>query len=110
MTTITTDKATSQAAGVAQFASGNFTADSNAQSLSIGFKPRFFKLYDNTGVTTWEKVEGDLAANAWKTVGSGPTFTLDTNSYILFNSDNSTVSLSASILTSTHVYSWVAFG
>lgn len=100
--------ATSQAAGVLNFASGSFTSDNTAAVVSVGFKPRWIKVVNTTDVIVWEKIEGMAAANSVKTVTAGTT-TVDTGSAILINTDG-TFTISSTAAGNSKAISWVAIG
>lgn len=103
MATVT---ATSRSAGVVNFASGSFTSDNTATTITLGFKPRWVKVINSTDVIVWEKIEGMAAANSVKTVTAGTT-TVDTGSAILINTDG-TVTLSQTAVGNSKAISWVA--
>jgi len=104
--------------GPVLFASGSFTQASSAAAitLSLGFKPRHFVLYDESSGLRWEKTEGMTAADAWKTNNTGPTSALDTGSHVLFNSGIGVgdgvgnVVLDTTSAPNSAVCSWVAWG
>ena len=103
-----TVSASSQAAGVVSFASGSFTSDNTATTVTIGFKPRWVKVVNTTDVIVWEKIEGMAAANSVKTVTAGTT-TIDTGAAITINTDG-TITLSATAVGNAKAISWVALG
>lgn len=103
-----TVNATSQAMGLANFASGSFTSDNTATVVNLGFKARWVKVVNTTDVIVWEKIEGMAAANSVKTVTAGTT-TIDTGSAILVNTDG-TITLSSTAVGSAKAISWVAIG
>jgi hypothetical protein len=111
--TTTTVAARSQARGISNFASGSFTSDGNVTNITLGFVPRYMKVFNNTDVIQWEKTEGMAAADAVKTAagstGASDTIatTVETGSDVLFNSDG-TVSLSAALVGSSKAISWIA--
>ena len=100
--------ATSQAMGLANFASGSFTSDNTATIVKPGFKPRWIKVVNTTDVSVWEKIEGMAAANSVKTVTAGTT-TIDTGEAITDNGDG-TFTLSATAVGNAKAISWVAIG
>ena len=107
--TDTTAAAPNGLATTATMSSGSFTAAGNATSIQLGFNPRYFRLFDEAGGFVWEKCQGDLPANSWK------SNTLDTASTIGFPADTglnepgSSVLLSAALCVAGKVLSWVAF-
>lgn len=100
--------ATSQAAGVCNFASGSFTSDNTATVVTLGFAPRWVKVINSTDTIVWEKIEGMAANAAIKTVAAGTT-TVDATSAVLFNGDG-TITLSAAAVGNGKAISWVAMG
>lgn len=102
-----TVNATTQAGGIANFASGSFTSDNTATVVTLGFKPRWIKVVNSTDVIVWEKVEGMAAANSIKTAAAGTT-TVDTGSAILIADYSFTISATAA--GSSKAISWVAVG
>jgi hypothetical protein len=107
--------ATSQALGISEFASGSFTGAGAAEVVTIGFKPRYVKVFNATGVIVWEKFEGMAANTAIKTVTAGTT-TTDTTSAILIGDDTTanglkgTFTVSSAAAVNAQVLSWVALG
>jgi hypothetical protein len=102
-----TVNATTQAGGIANFASGSFTSDNTATVVTLGFKPRWIKVVNSTDVIVWEKVEGMAAANSIKTVTAGTT-TVDTGSAVLIADYSFTISATAA--GNSKAISWVAIG
>lgn len=99
---------TSRSAGVVNFASGSFTSDNTATTVTLGFTPRWIKVVNSTDTIVWEKIEGMAAANSVKTVTAGTT-TIDTGSAILINTDG-TITLSSTAVGNAKAISWVAQG
>ena len=99
---------TTQAMGVCNFASGSFTSDNTATTVTLGFTARWIRIVNSTDTITWEKQAGMAAANAVKVVAVG-TMTIDTGSAVLINT-NGTLTLSAALVGATKAISWVAFG
>lgn len=97
--------ATSQAAGVYNFASGSFTSTNVATTITTGFRPRYVKVINSTGVVVIEKIEGMAAANAVNTVTAGTT-TINTSSLITFTATGFV--LSATAVGNAQAISWVA--
>lgn len=100
--------ATTQNAGVSNFASGSFTSDNTVTIVALGFTARSVRVVNTTDVIVWEKIQGMAAANSVKTVSNGTT-TIDTGSAILINTDN-TITLAAATVGATKAISWVAMG
>lgn len=99
--------ATSHAMGVDNFASGSFTGDGTNTTITLGFKPRWFKIYNITDVVSYEKFEGMVAANSIKVVAAG-TMTNDVSN-ITIDAAN-TVTVPAAIAISAKVMAWIARG
>lgn len=100
--------ATSKAMSITEFSSGSFTGDGGITTITLGFKPRYVKVFNATGVIVWEKFEGMAANTTIKTVTAGTT-TTDTTSAILINTDG-TISISAAASVNAQLISWVAIG
>ncbi len=91
---------------------GSFTSDNSAQVLSLGFIPEYIKIVNETDVIVWEKTRGMTAANCVKYNGTGPAITVDTNSYILFNTTGTTVgtvTLHATLVGNAKAISFIAY-
>lgn len=91
MATVTTSK---RSDGVNSFAHGSFTSDGSAQVLSLGFVPNSIEIINETDAVLWKKFQPMVAANSIKIDSA---VAIDTNSYILFNSDG-TVTLHATLV------------
>lgn len=96
-------------------ASGSFTSDGNATSLTLGFMPRYIKVWDATDATQWEWMLGLAATTTIKTVTAG-TMTSDTTSAILVGTDAglnepaSSALLSAALCSTGKAITWMALG
>ena len=101
-----TGTVTSRSAGVHNFATGGFTGDATITTITLGFTPRYFKLFNATDAITWEKFENMGATITAKTVTAG-TLTADATSAVLFSAGG-VVTLSAALAASAKVCSWVA--
>lgn len=93
--------------GVARFASGNFTSDGTAATVSLGFRPRYVMVFNKTTATKLEKVDGMAAANAIQTVTAG-TLTLATGSLIVI--EDSDFIIADAALAASDTVAWVAYG
>lgn len=102
-----TASATSQAGGIANFASGSFTSDNTATTVKTGFKPRWIKVVNGTDNIIWEKIEGMAAAAVLKRIADG-TGTVDTGSAIVISDSGFTLSSTAG--GNSKAISWVAVG
>ena len=96
-----------RSAGVVNQASGTFTGDATATTITLGFIPSYVRVFNETDVILWEKFRSQAAANTVKQVTAGTT-TKDTGSAIVINSDG-TVTLSATLAASSKVCHWAAF-
>jgi len=100
--------ATKKSAGVVNFSSGSFTGTApTTTTISLGFAPRWCRIFTPTGVITWEKDAHLAAANCIKTVAAG-TMTLDTGSHVLFSGN--TIVLTATVAVNADLVTWVAMG
>lgn len=96
---------TSRDAGINNFASGSFTGDGTATTVTLGFTPRWVKVFNATDAIMWEKVEGMGATITFKTVTAGTT-TADSGTAISWASG--VLTLSATLAASAKALSWVA--
>lgn len=81
----------SQAGSVCNFANGGYTGDgSGSIAVAVGFTPRWVKIVDVTDVTIYEWFADMPATNSVKTVTGGTT-TIDTNSAVVTNGAQVTV-------------------
>lgn len=103
-----TETPTTQSYGVVNFAQGTFTSDGTATTVTLGFKPRHIKVFNETDVILWEKFLEQAAANTVKTVAAG-TMTKDTTSAITIATDESTFVINAGASGTAKVLHWVAF-
>jgi hypothetical protein len=99
--------ATSQSAGVTNFASGSFTSDNTITTVACGFRPRLVKVFNTTDVIVWEKFEGMGATTCIKTVAAGTT-TADTTTAITLTASGFTLAQAA--VGNSKAISWIAFG
>lgn len=102
-----TDTATSQSSGIVNFATGGFTSDGNACTVTVGFKPRAIKVINSTDTIEWAKLEDMAAANCTKVTAT--TLSVETSSDILFNTDG-TVTLSSTLCGTSKAISWAIWG
>jgi len=93
--------------GVVNTAVGSFTSDGSAQTITLGFKPTWMKVFNETDVITWEVNLSSTATKVWKTVTAG-TLTVDTGSAIVINTDG-TVTLSSGAVGTSKVINFVAY-
>ena len=87
--------ATSQSAGVVDFATGSFTSDGTIAVVNLGFTARQIDIVNSTDNIVWRKIEGMAATDSIKSVGAG-TQTIDSGSAVLINADK-TISLSIAL-------------
>lgn len=100
-----------QAAGVGNFASGSFTSDNTATTVTLGFVPRRFFVVNSTDNITWEKIAGMAASDCVKMTSSAQS--IDTGSAILINTGattNGTVTLSTTLVGNSKAIAWTAHG
>lgn len=102
-----TDTATSQASGIVNFATGSFTSDNTATTVTLGFVARAVKVVNSTDTIVWEKIEGMAAANCTKVTST--TLSVETSSDILINTAG-TLTLSQTLVGSSKAISWAAWG
>lgn len=90
-----TDTATSNSAGIVNFATGRLDpTDNTVITVTLGFRPRHIRLVNEDLVVVWEKFEGMADAAAIKTVTAGTT-TYDATSAIVITENGFTVSAAA---------------
>ena len=95
-----------RSAGVVNIATGTDTSDNTAAVVTLGFRPRYVKVINQTDVIIWEKIDGMAAANAIKVVTAGTT-TLDTGSAIVIDDNGFTISAGAA--GNAKALAWVAY-
>lgn len=100
-----TGTVTSRSGGIINFASGSFTGDATVTTITLGFTPRWVKVFNATDAIMWEKVEGMGATITFKTVTAGTT-TADTTTAISWS--GGVLSLTAALAASGKAISWVA--
>lgn len=93
--------------GVINTTSGSFTSDGAAQVITLGFKPAWVKVINETDVIVWEVFGSSSATKVLKTVAAGTT-TVDTGSAIVINTDG-TITLSATAVGTSKVITFAAF-
>lgn len=103
-----TDVATSNSAGIVNFATGALDPTDNTDVVvTLGFRPRHVRMVNEDLVIVWEKFEGMVAAATIKTVTAGTT-TYDATSAIVFGDNGFTV-LAAAAGTGDNLL-WAAWG
>ena len=95
-----------KSAGVVNSVTGSFTSDNAAQTLTLGFKPNFIKIINETDTIVWEAFSVSTATKTLKIAGT-PAVTIDTGSAIVINSDG-TVTLSATLVGNSKVITFYA--
>ena len=78
-----------------------------AMVLTLGFKPRFVRVINNTSADTEEWVEGMAAASAMKRVAAGTT-SLITSNGITVSDTGFTIGLDTDILVTSEQITWIA--
>lgn len=104
----TTDTASYGSNGVPNFQVGGYTSDGGLCLVTLGFKPAYVKVINETDVIVWEWIKGMGSTKTVKTVTAGTT-TIDTGSAIVDN-DNGTFTISATASGTSKVLTWVAHG
>ncbi len=98
--------------GIAAFAQGSITGTYTAAdvTLTLGFKPKYFKVVNATDRLTQEWYAGMNKGDFLETAAAG-TQTLETDDKLVVN-DDGTVNLVANggIITDNDTVVWVAFG
>ncbi len=108
------DKADANSYGVTNLATGTTTGDGTAVDVTLGFTPRYVRVWDDTGVILWEKFAGMPDANSIKQVTAGTT-TKDTTSAIVIKGSKAAdtykgFQLSAALAGNGKSLFWAAFG
>lgn len=116
------DTADTQSQGKANFATGTTTGAGAAVDVTLGFKPRYVMVWDETNATKWEKLAGQADANSIKTLpgttGANDTVTTsqDTGSAIVLMGGNvegdtyAGFQMSATLAASAASLQWAAWG
>jgi hypothetical protein len=102
-----TASVTGRSAGIVQTAYGSFTGDATATTITLGFTPTSFMVFNETDALKWEKTAGMGATITIKTVTAG-TQTADSTTAISWS--GGVVTLTAGLAASAKVCSWVAIG
>lgn len=98
---------TARSGGVVNSAVGSFTSDNAAQTLTLGFKPNYVKIINETDAIIWESLSVSSSTKVVKYNGTGPAITVDTGSAIVINSDG-TVTLSSTLVGNSKVITFFA--
>lgn len=98
---------TAQSRGIVNHASGTFTGDATVTTITLGFTPRYVRIFNETDVILWEKFAEQAAANTVKQVTAGTT-TKDTTSAIQISGN--TIVLTAALAASGKVCFFSAWG
>ena len=93
-------------AGQAVVHQGTLTGAGAIATLTLGFKPSYVEVFNETDVILWKKYHTQADANTVK-VTNVVVMTKDTGSAIVINSDG-TVSLSATLAANNKVLHWLA--
>lgn len=116
------DTADTKAQGIVNFATGTTTGAGAAVDVTLGFKPKFVKVFNETDAILWEKYAGQADANTAKTTagttGANDTVTTsqDTGSAIVLKGGNiegdtySGFALSATLAANGKTLQWAAWG
>jgi hypothetical protein len=108
-----TDTATTQSYSIVNIACGSSTGAGAAIDVTLGFKPRHVRVFNETDATMWEKFAEQADANTAKTVTAGD-LTKDTGSAIVLMGDQGDsyagFEMSATLAASGKALHWIAFG
>jgi len=116
------DSADTKAQGIVNFATGTTTGAAAAVDVTLGFKPKFVKVFNETDAILWEKYAGQADADTAKTTagttGANDTVTTskDTGSAIVLKGGNvegdtyAGFSMSATLADTAKVLQWAAWG
>lgn len=75
------DRASRNDMGIARNFSGTTTGDGTVLTVTLGWRPKYVVIFNETDAIKWEKIDGQAAANTIKTVTAGD-MTKDTTSAI----------------------------
>lgn len=92
--------------GIVNTVVGSFTSDNAAQTLTLGFKPNYVKVINETDTIVWEAFSSSSSTKVLKITGV-PAVTVDTGSAIVINSDG-TVTLSSTLVGNSKVITFFA--
>lgn len=92
--------------GIVNTVVGSFTSDNSAQTLTLGFKPNYVKVINETDTIVWEAFSSSSSTKVLKITGV-PAVTVDTGSAIVINSDG-TVTLSSTLVGNSKVITFFA--
>lgn len=108
---MTTDTATSQAQGIVNLAAGDTTGAAAVVDITLGFKPRFVQVFNETDAILWQKYASQSDANTLK---SDTAVAKDTGSAIVLKGDDGDTykgfAMSATLAANAKVLHWVAYG
>jgi hypothetical protein len=80
--------------GRANIAQGSFVSDGTIVNVTLGFRPRVVKLFNVTGLNSFEKLASMPAANTIAQVTAG-TMSVNTASAVVLTEDGFTISAAA---------------
>jgi len=112
---MTSSTTTRQAEGITNTASGKITGAGAVVDVTLGFVPRYVRVFNETDVIVWEKYYTQVDANCMKQVAAGTT-TADTSSAIVIKAGAPAgdsykgFSLSAALAASGKALHWTAEG
>lgn len=104
--------ASSQDGGVSNLATGTWTGDGTAVTVTTGFRPRYVKLINLTDRTIYEVIREMAATHTLKTVAAG-TVTDDTTSAVVLqgnSAQNRGFSVPAAVNLTGKTFHYIAFG
>lgn len=70
--------------GIARGSRGTVTGDGTALSVTLGWRPKYILIWNQTDAIRWEKIDGQVDAQSIKTVTAGTT-TADATSAIVIS-------------------------
>lgn len=108
---MTAETADMQAYGISNLAHGSLTAAAAVVDVTLGFRPRFVQVFNETDAILWQKYATQSDANTLK---SDTAVAKDTGSAIVFKGDDGDTykgfSMSATLAANAKVLHWVAYG
>jgi hypothetical protein len=95
-------------AGVPQLATGSFTSDNAAQVITLGFRPSWVKVVNETDAIVWEWIRGMASTKILKMLSHDTAqVAIDTGSAIVDNGDG-TITLSATAVGNSKAIKFIA--
>lgn len=99
--------ATSVSGGIVNTSTGSATSDGNAISVTLGFKPRWVKVINETDAIVWEKLEGMSATKTLKLLAHDTAqVVVDTSTALSIGDSGFTISATAA--GTSKALAWIA--